>query len=725
MDGSCGSRRRMDGEQGRTRSLRCHGKEGLFAGRAAAADRRESPPPRAPRHRPSPNKTRRGAGAGVVIPHPRRCHGPGGQPRIDATHHGREREEDKQQPLGSKQRVSEPACALPSARWRASTTPPPSPTSTARSSHWKFGIYLHRHHQKKSPLLTSNSTNTGAEHGFSPVLASAINIDESTWQTIPEDSDALLCSLLCCLVISEGCSRSDRVVVQSENCELVLSRESEANGFQSGTQEVNSARTLSQSTHDNTTHRTPSHRITGADKSRGRAAASGTGAQCVELKQCSYSYLACRLHFYQDLLSSSSSSSSPLHGCLVKSSSTPWPYQPGRALVDDKNEPAGEGLPDGWMKECRPRKNRHGSRMKGDTFYIDPIHGYEFRSLKDVYRYLQSGDISQCVRLPIKRKIEDLHGAGDQSLHTGRSLDCTHLDQVNELNQYEVGLTEPLRDAWLSPDSGSSKANNINSIQGGSDQVEASEVRGNQSGSEEHTPVEAESVTRKGSNVEQKTKERKRKMKSVKQMATPLRSSPRLAALKMSQEAKDASRDGCMSTQTDITNQLQPKQVKNPRRKANSSVLPEKKDGAPGSSEKIEDNYCLVPSQIRASAPCPSSDVGCQNALVGVPVPQQQVGSTADGMPGSALSSLFLHVWSDPCLQFAFRTLTGDIPVLNDTLAAANYFLPHQTLNKGTTPNFSSSAYDGTINHAQVNHVGLSMPRQSENLYNSGWFPPQ
>ncbi|GJN01772.1 hypothetical protein PR202_ga19067 [Eleusine coracana subsp. coracana] len=396
-------------------------------------------------------------------------------------------------------------------------------------------------------------------------------------------------------------------------------------------------------------------------------------------------------------------------------------------MADGKDEPAGEGLPDGWLKEYRPRKNQHGSRIKGDMFYIDPIHGYEFRSLKDVCRYLQSGDISQCIKLPSKRKIEDLHSPGDPSHPTGRSSDCTHLDTVNKSNQYELRGRESLGDAWLSPKVGSPKPDKINPIVKEYDEFEASDVRSIQSGSKEHNPGEAESVTRKGVNVELRTKEKKRKAKSVKQIATPIRSSPRLAALRMSQEANNACRDGPASMQTDITNQLQPKQVRNPRRKANSSEVAEKNDGTSSSSEKTEDNGCLVPNQIRASVPCSSVDVGCQNTPAGVPVLPQQVelGGTTAGMPGSGLSSLFRHVWSDPCLQFAFRTLIGDIPVFNDSLAAANYFLPQQNLNKGATSNCSSSAYDGPRNRAQVDHVSLSMPRPSDKLYGSSWFPPQ
>ncbi|CAL5014915.1 unnamed protein product [Urochloa decumbens] len=375
-------------------------------------------------------------------------------------------------------------------------------------------------------------------------------------------------------------------------------------------------------------------------------------------------------------------------------------------MADGKYEPAGEGLPDGWLKECRPRKNRNGSRIKADMFYIDPINGYQFRSLKDVYRYLESGDISHCVSLPNKRKIEDLHTAGGQCNQTEKPSDHTHPDVAVESNQSDIPRgTNTLRN----------------------DQREAVPVEASE---------KAESDTRTGASVEQKPKEKKRRTKPVKGIATPLRSSPRLAALKISQEANNSvPSDEFISTRSDITNQSQPKQIQKPRRKANPSVLPERKDGTPtaSSSQKFEDKYSSAPIQVQgAPVPNSSGDAGCQNAPAEAPVLPQLVaqGETSDNMPGSALSSLFRHVWSDPCLVFAFRTLMGDIPVLNDTLAYRssaydgnrNYFVPPQNLNKGVAPNWSSSAYDGNRNCTQVDHVGLPVQRPSDKFYGSVLF---
>ncbi|KAL3331306.1 hypothetical protein AABB24_034899 [Solanum stoloniferum] len=60
-----------------------------------------------------------------------------------------------------------------------------------------------------------------------------------------------------------------------------------------------------------------------------------------------------------------------------------------------------DGLPPGWKTEFRMRKNARA--IKKDPYYTDPVHGYVFRSKKDVMRYLQTGDIRSCAVKPTKR----------------------------------------------------------------------------------------------------------------------------------------------------------------------------------------------------------------------------------------------------------------------------------------------------------------------------------
>ncbi|KAK9672646.1 hypothetical protein RND81_12G114400 [Saponaria officinalis] len=51
-----------------------------------------------------------------------------------------------------------------------------------------------------------------------------------------------------------------------------------------------------------------------------------------------------------------------------------------------------EGLPEGWKVEIRVRKSG-----KRDRYYTDPVHGYIFRSIKDIDRYLLTGKFGRHV----------------------------------------------------------------------------------------------------------------------------------------------------------------------------------------------------------------------------------------------------------------------------------------------------------------------------------------
>ncbi|XP_058222921.1 methyl-CpG-binding domain-containing protein 13-like [Rhododendron vialii] len=59
-----------------------------------------------------------------------------------------------------------------------------------------------------------------------------------------------------------------------------------------------------------------------------------------------------------------------------------------------------DGLPAGWVKETKIQK-RNGIRK--DPYYTDPVSGYVFRSVPDALRYLESGNISRCAIKPRKR----------------------------------------------------------------------------------------------------------------------------------------------------------------------------------------------------------------------------------------------------------------------------------------------------------------------------------
>ncbi|XP_030536610.1 methyl-CpG-binding domain-containing protein 13 isoform X2 [Rhodamnia argentea] len=58
-----------------------------------------------------------------------------------------------------------------------------------------------------------------------------------------------------------------------------------------------------------------------------------------------------------------------------------------------------EGLPEGWTKEIKV-KRKNGTIVRRDPYYTDPVSGYVFRSMKDVRRYLQTGDIGRLAYKP-------------------------------------------------------------------------------------------------------------------------------------------------------------------------------------------------------------------------------------------------------------------------------------------------------------------------------------
>jgi hypothetical protein len=93
-------------------------------------------------------------------------------------------------------------------------------------------------------------------------------------------------------------------------------------------------------------------------------------------------------------------------------------------------------------------------------------------------------------------------------MQTGKPSDHTQPDTDVESNEYRIPRGR----------------NTLRKVQSEAVRLEASESESIQSGSIEHTPGKADSVTRIGANAEEKRpKEKKRKTKPVEGIATPLR----------------------------------------------------------------------------------------------------------------------------------------------------------------------------------------------------------
>ncbi|RDY02702.1 Methyl-CpG-binding domain-containing protein 13, partial [Mucuna pruriens] len=72
-----------------------------------------------------------------------------------------------------------------------------------------------------------------------------------------------------------------------------------------------------------------------------------------------------------------------------------------------------EGLPPGWVKKTRITTKR--DTVRRDSYYIDPVSGYTFRSIKDVDRYLESGEIGRKALKPKDKDGSDMELKADKS----------------------------------------------------------------------------------------------------------------------------------------------------------------------------------------------------------------------------------------------------------------------------------------------------------------------
>jgi len=178
------------------------------------------------------------------------------------------------------------------------------------------------------------------------------------------------------------------------------------------------------------------------------------------------------------------------------------------------------------------------------------------------------------------------------------------------------------------------------------------------------------------------------------------------------------------------TNHLQPNYDENSMLQSGFSWAPEQNRGAPTTDfwKNVESQASSVSMPING-APLSSfpANVRFQNAAAAAAEPAlpPQVAPTETGsdQSGLAFQSLFGNIWSDPCIEFAFKTLTGNIPVLDDTTAVTDYFPEQQDLNKDPAPNCAGSVFDSSRNHTQVD-VNLPPPAP-DGFYDGSWFPPQ
>lgn len=362
-----------------------------------------------------------------------------------------------------------------------------------------------------------------------------------------------------------------------------------------------------------------------------------------------------------------------------------------------------EGLPEGWTKEIKV-KRKNGTIIRRDPYYTDPVSGYVFRSMKDVRRYLDTGDIGRLaykppdkdeidadledskITLPVvtkkqKLSVVETEGTDDQGLQQSECVTDKHMptsDQPEEVIPV-LGVCGSSVDAVgrEGTDFSCSRVSDAEGLEQKQEKSNCSEkdlpVPEGRTLSEEHSQnlVVAEGNKEIETSI-QKSQEKKKKKKGL---AVPQRASKRLAGIAVDPTVEITTVRANRGPAKHV-NQEEVSQAKDTT--SGSGVAPE-----PQSMEQLglqQDTKCTgeaeeakETSEVVAACKEDFEDLEDDRKKQGGAKPLQQESlSIASEHPGNVES---VHkseekpvlpfdlpsedILSDPCIEFAIKTLTG------------------------------------------------------------------
>ncbi|XP_073312286.1 uncharacterized protein [Primulina huaijiensis] len=362
-----------------------------------------------------------------------------------------------------------------------------------------------------------------------------------------------------------------------------------------------------------------------------------------------------------------------------------------------------DGLPPGWIKEIRTSQS--GDKIRKDPFYTDPVSGYIFRSKKDVLRYLETNDISSCAIRPKRREIDSPSlikkktSSSPINKKLSKQLETkTKLFIGEESNANGEGVSNTKTQA-------ASKADTFTVASAGSDSLKEmfSCENSNKRFDMKMGPAHTRDCSKQGekamadvlaicsvindtfteeklpdSEMENRTRGTKselRKSKKRRDLNLPLRASKRLAKsepemlsnVELSERTCRAATKRSSATSVTLPSDLGPTKkvadhanavVETPRLRGEDPLDNVEKPLAKGNATLNEE---------------PSNKVKNPLAEDDTNLKEQTVGKTNGKQPNDVVTSQdtqpcyeFGDSWTDPCLEFAYKTLTGEIP-LDDT----------------------------------------------------------
>ncbi|KAL3342064.1 hypothetical protein AABB24_026202 [Solanum stoloniferum] len=386
-----------------------------------------------------------------------------------------------------------------------------------------------------------------------------------------------------------------------------------------------------------------------------------------------------------------------------------------------------EGLPPGWIKELKVR--RKGRKIRKDPYYIDPVSGQTFRSMKQVSRFLETREPGRFESKPNNRcpgtlELEEPSSSFPAEADKQMSLDSDASGKQVNLNQklklgaelmtssscVEGGMSscEGLGDAVARENVGkvvSDPASEEHQEKDDDGEVVSNTASGEHQekeedgkaisdpASREHQEKEEDgkvvSATASGEHQEneddgkvvsetvsgedqekpsrdgvekhdQKTFQRKRK----KGMNLPCRASKRLAGIKADTSLKLQTNDQTQLTSVRQQERTQAAASDNPLNFINASKHVATTVTGITISKKVETGSLTIKRKKRLVT-------SSQTEPEKKPSPAEPAKTVLASCEGdkkgeTALESSLSDLWTDPCIEFAIKTLTGTIPVINE-----------------------------------------------------------
>ncbi|OMO79474.1 Methyl-CpG DNA binding protein [Corchorus capsularis] len=297
-----------------------------------------------------------------------------------------------------------------------------------------------------------------------------------------------------------------------------------------------------------------------------------------------------------------------------------------KSTVDD--------LPEGWIKEVKIR--RSAEKVKQDPYYTDPATGYVFRSKKDALRYIETGEISKRAFLPKENHCDDQNLINNEK----SQLPAAKRQKVEHLGTSTMGQLCTAKHASAD----STVKSHLGSVKKTVEPIENKDVLGNQL-----------QILQTGKTCDTKSK------------VQPLVCSDPSPAFKNLTGAiplQAAPSEGLVSAPA--SNVQQKKNRGKTRMDANKRSRKRERKSSSASVDKATRqlkfgcNNTKLPNQDSAAAVNPeiNSVRHHEGAILGE---QPQMSRTQKGSDSKLeLQPLFS---SDPCLEFAIKTLTGAIPL--------------------------------------------------------------